>query len=88
MLFVFEGPTESEFTMSGVDSPLDIAFFGADGARNSTRAMKPCPEKAEADCPVYGADGPFVYALETKPGELPSGDLAACLPLVTVIPRL
>ena len=80
MLFVFEGPIQGQFTMSGVDAPLDIAFFDTNGARSSTRAMKPCPEKAETECPVYGADGPFLYAVETKGGELPSGDLAACSP--------
>lgn len=80
MLFVFEGPTDAAFTMSGVDSPLDIAFFTADGALDSTRAMKPCPEKAELACPAYRADGPFVFAVETKPGALPSGPLTACSP--------
>jgi uncharacterized membrane protein (UPF0127 family) len=80
MLFVFEGPIQGQFTMSGVDSPLDIAFFDANGNRNSTRAMKPCPEKAETECPTYQASAPFLYALETKAGELPSGDLAACNP--------
>ena len=80
MLFVFDGPIESAFTMSGVDSPLAIAFFGADGARNSSRAMKPCPEKAELACPAYRAEGPFSYAVETKPGDLPSGPLTACQP--------
>ena len=80
MLFVFQGPSESAFTMSGVDDPLDIAFFEQDGSRNSTRAMKPCPVKAETQCPVYRADGPYVFAVETKAGELPSGPLTACSP--------
>ena len=80
MLFVFQGPTEASFTMAGVDDPLDIAFFDQDGARNSTRAMPPCPEQAETECPVYRADGPYVFALETKKGELPSGPITACAP--------
>jgi len=80
MLFVFQGPTEAAFTMSDVNDPLDIAFFEQDGARNSTRAMKPCPEKAENECPVYRADGPYVFAVETKPGQLPSGPITACSP--------
>jgi uncharacterized membrane protein (UPF0127 family) len=80
MLFVFQGPTESAFTMSGVDDPLDIAFFEQDGSRNSTRAMPACPDKAETECPVYRADGPYVFALETKAGELPSGPITACSP--------
>src|ERR1700754_179717 len=36
MLFVFPGPTDSAFTMSGVTDPLDIAFFDQEGARDST----------------------------------------------------
>lgn len=80
MLFVFPGPTETAFTMSGVDDPLDIAFFEQDGSRNSTLAMKPCPAKAETECPVYRADGPYVFALETKAGQLPHGPITACSP--------
>jgi uncharacterized membrane protein (UPF0127 family) len=80
MLFVFQGPSQSRFTMSGVSDPLDIAFFEQDGARNATRSMEPCPEKVENACPVYGADGPYVFAVETKKGELPSGPIAACSP--------
>jgi uncharacterized membrane protein (UPF0127 family) len=80
MLFVFQGPTQSGFTMAGVTDPLDIAFFEQDGARNSTRAMAPCPDKAETECPVYRADGPYVFAVETKAGQLPSGPITACQP--------
>jgi uncharacterized membrane protein (UPF0127 family) len=80
MLFVFQGPTDAAFTMAGVADPLDIAFFGQDGTRNSTKAMPPCPAKAETECPVYRADGPYVFALETKPGQLPSGPITACSP--------
>jgi uncharacterized membrane protein (UPF0127 family) len=80
MLFVFQGPTESAFTMARVNDPLDIAFFEQDGSRNSTRAMPACPDKAETECPVYRADGPYVFALETKAGELPSGPITACSP--------
>ena len=79
MLFVFQGPSTSGFTMSGVTVPLEIAFFGSDGARDSRRLMKPCP-KAEAGCPVYRADGAYVYAVETLKGQLPSGPLTACAP--------
>ncbi len=79
MLFVFQGPSESAFTMSGVTVPLEIGFFGSDGSRNSTRLMKPCP-KAEAECPVYRADGPYAYAIETLRGQLPAGPVTACSP--------
>lgn len=80
MLFVFQGPTDTRFTMSGVDDPLDIAFFDQNGARNSTRAMKPCPDKAETECPVYAAGAQYEFAVETKKGELPSGPITACSP--------
>jgi uncharacterized membrane protein (UPF0127 family) len=80
MLFVYPGPTEASYTMSGVTAPLDIGFFDSDGARNSTRAMKPCPDKATNECPLYNADGPFAYAVETLKGHLPSGPITACSP--------
>jgi uncharacterized membrane protein (UPF0127 family) len=78
MVFVFQGPTEVGFTMSGVTVPLDIGFYGADGAPVSHRLMKPCPDKAENECPVYRADGTFAYAVETLKDKLPSGPLRAC----------
>jgi uncharacterized membrane protein (UPF0127 family) len=80
MLFVFQGASQAEFTMSGVSHPLDIGFFGAEGERNSTRSMKPCPEKAETECPAYRADSPYFYAVETKPGHLPAGPITGCTP--------
>jgi uncharacterized membrane protein (UPF0127 family) len=78
MVFVFPASSQVGFTMAGVKDPLDIAFFDRDGVRTSTREMKPCPDKAETECPAYRADEPFVYALETKPGRLPTGPLTAC----------
>jgi uncharacterized membrane protein (UPF0127 family) len=80
MLFVFQGPTDTAFTMSGLDVPLDIGFYRSDGARDSTRLMQPCPDKAESECPVYRADGPYVYAVETLKGKLPAGPVTACAP--------
>ena len=77
MLFLFGAPTRIGFTMSTVPVPLEIGFYGRDGARNSARHMKPCP-RAEAECPIYDAQGPFEYALETLKGKLPAGALAAC----------
>jgi uncharacterized protein len=79
MLFVFQGPSDSAFTMSGVTVPLDVGFFASDGARTSTRVMKPCP-RAEAQCPAYRADGPYVYAIETLKGQLPAGPVTGCSP--------
>ena len=80
MLFVFQGPSEGRFTMSHVTDPLDIAFFRQDGSRNATRSMAPCPDKAETECPAYAADGPYLFAVEAKKGQLPKGPIAACGP--------
>jgi uncharacterized membrane protein (UPF0127 family) len=77
MLFVFDGATDTAFTMSTVPVPLDIGFYDAAGKLVSDQRMVPCA-KAEDQCPVYRADGPFVYALETVKGELPAGSLSGC----------
>ena len=77
MVFVFDGPTTTAFTMSGVVDPIQIAFYDGDGRPVSRHLMAPCP-KADASCPVYAADGLFVYAVETRPGELPTGALSSC----------
>jgi uncharacterized membrane protein (UPF0127 family) len=77
MLFVFDGATDTAFTMSTVPVPLDIGFYGATGKLVSDEHMLPCP-KAEDQCPVYRADGPFVYALEAVKGKLPAGSLSGC----------
>ena len=82
MLFVFDGATDVGFTMSTVPVPLDIGFYDADGKPVSTQRMKPCA-KVEDECPVYRSDEPFVYALETLKGKLPSGSLSTC-PCVTL----
>jgi uncharacterized membrane protein (UPF0127 family) len=77
MLFVFEEPTTSAFTMSGVPVPIDVGFYDASGAPVSRRRMRPCP-RSRADCPTYSADAPFSYALETLGGKLPAGALSSC----------
>jgi len=77
MLFVFEGPTQTAFTMSTVPVPLDIGFYDADGRVVDRLRMQPCPIASEARCASYRASGPFSYALETLAGDLPKGRLAA-----------
>lgn len=74
MLFVYQEPVASKFTMSTVPVALDVAFYDGQGRVISRRHMTPCsgPESA---CPVYGADGPFVDALETLADHLPKGRL-------------
>ena len=80
MLFVFPSPTETSFTMAGVTVPLQIGFYAPDGSRTNALLMRPCPHKAESQCPVYSADGPFLYAVETPKGALPTGPLTTCSP--------
>ena len=77
MLFVFPGPSDAAFTMSTVPVDLSIAFFRADGSRDSTRLMRACPHP-EAECPVYRSAGTYEYALETLRGRLPPGGLGPC----------
>jgi uncharacterized protein len=77
MLFVFDRPSDSPFTMSGVPVALDIGFYGAGGEPVSRRRMEPCPDD-ELDCPSYTSDAPYVYALETEAGVLHGGGLHAC----------
>ena len=77
MLFVYDEPVATPFTMSTVRVPLEIGFYASDGSPVSRRHMKPCPH-AEADCPDYHSGGPFVFALETLSGKLPPGALSGC----------
>ena len=51
MLFVFDGPTGSRFTMSDVNDPLDIAFFAQDGSRNSTPRHEALPREGRDRVP-------------------------------------
>ena len=77
MLFVNEADVTSAYTMSGVTEPLDIGWYDAGGGLVSRTAMKPCPDGGP-DCPLYSADGPYRFALETFEGGLPSGGLGGC----------
>lgn len=74
MLFVFPTDSTVAFTMAGVPAPLEIAFFDAAGRRVDQLRMEPC-QGTDATCPVYESSTPFRYALETAPGEMPSGRL-------------
>ena len=84
MLFVYDGPSDSAFTMSGVPVPLDIGFYRGDGEPVSRRRMEPCPAD-EVDCPAYSSVA-RTCALETEAGALVSGAHSAHA-LVTVTPR-
>jgi uncharacterized membrane protein (UPF0127 family) len=77
MLFVYETPSTSSFTMSGVPVPLDIGFYDGRGGPVDREELEPCPQ-ADASCPSYSSGSPYRFALETLRGELPSGALSAC----------
>lgn len=78
MLFVNEAPQlgGGNFTMSEVVAPLEVGFYGADGARLGGHVMEPCPGSI-ADCPLFPAPAGWQFAVETKPARLPDGDLGA-----------
>jgi uncharacterized membrane protein (UPF0127 family) len=78
MLFVFDSPTSSSFTMSEVPVPLDIGWYDAAGLPVDRLLMQPCPDRSVSDCPVYSSRGPYTYAVETLGGQLPSGALSGC----------
>jgi uncharacterized protein len=68
MVFRFDEPSTSRFTMRDTRIPLSIAFFDEDGAFVSSEDMEPCPPGT--DCPGYAADAPYVHALEVEQGGL------------------
>jgi uncharacterized membrane protein (UPF0127 family) len=68
MVFRFDEPSTSRFTMLDTRIPLSIAFFDEDGAFVSSEDMDPCPPGT--DCPGYAADGPYLHALEVEQGGL------------------
>jgi uncharacterized membrane protein (UPF0127 family) len=78
MLFVFDSPTSSSFTMSDVPVPLDIGWYDAAGRPVDRLLMQPCPDRSVSDCPVYSSRGPYTYAVETLGGQLPNGALSGC----------
>jgi uncharacterized membrane protein (UPF0127 family) len=78
MLFVFDRPTSSSFTMSEVPVPLDIGWYDAAGRPLDRRLMQPCPDRSVSDCPLYTSRGAYTYAVETLGGRLPGGALSGC----------
>jgi uncharacterized membrane protein (UPF0127 family) len=71
MVFVYEEPSTSPYTMRNTPMPLSIAWFDRAGAFVSTLDMEPCLDR-DGDCPQYLAAAPFTAALE-----LPAGEVAA-----------
>lgn len=73
MAFVYDEPSTGTFWMKDTLIPLSIAFVGADGRIVTIREMTPC----EADpCPTYGADAPYVLAVEADAGWYDSNGIA------------
>jgi uncharacterized membrane protein (UPF0127 family) len=68
MVFRFDEPATTPFTMSRTLIPLSIAWFDASGALVDQAEMTPCPEAI--DCPSYQSDRPYLYALEVAQGGL------------------
>lgn len=77
MLFVYDAPADSAFTMAGVPVPLDIGWYAASGRPVDRARMEPCAIDRD-DCPLYSARSRYRFALETLGGELPAGGLSAC----------
>ena len=66
MLFTYASPTFVTYGMLDVVLPLDIWFFGPDGALIGSGEMAPC---AAEPCTSYGSPGPVSWVLETVAGE-------------------
>ncbi len=78
MLFDLGDTAIYTFTMRNTVIPLDIVFFGQDGAGVGMLKMTPC--QAEP-CPGYSVDRPSAYALEVPAGSVDlSGDSHLTLP--------
>ena len=59
--------------MSTVPVPLDIGFYDADGRPVDSACAWSRARRAEAECPLYSADGPYqLRARDAATGELPS----------------
>jgi uncharacterized membrane protein (UPF0127 family) len=67
MVFLFDEPTTSTFTMRDTLIPLSIAFADANGRIVRVLDMEPCREEP---CPSYAADEPYTAALEVNRGQL------------------
>ncbi len=65
MAFVFDEPADGTFWMKETLIPLSIAFVDDAGTIVTVLEMEPC----DADpCPTYGADAPYVLAVEANEG--------------------
>jgi uncharacterized protein len=65
MAFVWTEPTETGFWMKNTLIPLSVAFVDDEDRVVTIRDMAPCTSEP---CPLYGADAPFVMAVEANRG--------------------
>lgn len=71
MVFRYDRPVTERYYMYDVPIPLR-AVFVRDGVVVTAVVMPPCPKGvAPADCPTYGATGPYDTVVETAPETLP-----------------
>ena len=65
MAFVFDEPADGTFWMKETLIPLSIAFVDDAGTIVTVLEMEPCDVDP---CPTYGADAPYVLAVEANEG--------------------
>ena len=53
--------------MKNTLTPLDVAYFGADGGFLAVDSMDPCPPDT-VDCPVYSGATDYTLAIEVPAG--------------------
>jgi uncharacterized membrane protein (UPF0127 family) len=70
MIFVYDEPVTSQFWMRNTPTPLDIAWFDADGGFVSSATMEPCLTGPDEECARYDAAAPFLMALEVFAGDM------------------
>lgn len=65
MAFTYPAPAQGAFWMRSTPVPLAISFHDRAGDQVGWHEMDPCPDEVPASaCPRYGADAPYVLALE------------------------
>jgi uncharacterized protein len=67
MIFVYDSPRTTRFTMRNTLLPLSIAFFDADGIFLEAFDMEPCSAEP---CPSYPTPSDFLVAIEVPQGRL------------------
>lgn len=79
MLFVFDEPTETTFSMTDTLLPLDIWFIDATGKIVGTAEMELCDV---GPCTQFASPGPVGWVLETPAGvfDFDSADQLSNLP--------